>query len=197
MASMRDMRRSSTHGPFFEERLIAQLPLRDSLTARSSAATLLAAAATADDVTVGLLALLTGAVADRRHAPGRLRMVTQRAAALATTVRVVDGVHGLAAGLRAHAEVALASGLADGDVLVVGVADHADRRPAVGAHLAHLARGQAQGGVVALLGHQLHADAGGARHLRAAPRLELDVVDQGADGHRGQRHRVADLDVHA
>ena len=105
-------------------------------------------------------------------------MVAQRAAALATAVRMVDGVHGLAARLRAHAQVALAAGLADRDVLVVGVADHADRRAAGGAHLAHLAGGQAQRRVVALLGHQLHADAGGARELRAAARLELDVVHQ-------------------
>src|SRR3982751_690425 len=103
----------------------------------TSAAALLAAAAAADDVAVGLLALLAGAVADRRHAPGRLRMVAERRRALAAAVRVVDRVHGGAARLRAHAHVALAAGLADRDVLMVGVADHAHRRPALRAHLAH------------------------------------------------------------
>src|SRR3954447_21934001 len=110
---------------------------------------------------------------------------------------MVDRVHGLAACLRAHAQMALTARLADRDVLMVGVADDADGGAALRAHLAHLARGQAQGGVTALLGHQLHAHAGRARELRAAPRLELDVVDQGADRHRGQRHRVADDDVGA
>src|SRR5215207_7520666 len=128
----------------------------------TSAAALLAAATAADDVAVGLLALLAGAVADRRHAPGRLRVVAQRRGALATAVRVVHRVHGGAARLRAHAHVALAAGLAHGDVLVIGVADRPDRRAALGADLAHLAGRQAQGGVAAILGHQLHAGAGRA-----------------------------------
>src|SRR5215208_5834778 len=106
----------------------------------TSAAALLAAAAAADDVAVGLLALLAGAVADRRHAPGRLRVVAERRGALAAAVRVVDRVHRGAAGLRPHAEVALASRLAHGDVLVVRVADRADGRAALRAHHAHLAR---------------------------------------------------------
>src|SRR4051794_3351215 len=127
MDSIRSISRSSTHGPFLDERDISGRLACGG----SSAASLLAAASAADDVTVGLLALLAGAVADRRHAPGRLRMVAQRPAALAAAVRMVDRVHGLAARLRAHTEVALAAGLADGDVLVVGVADHADGRAAL------------------------------------------------------------------
>ena len=62
---MRFIRRSSTHGPFFVDRPIwptASLP----------------AAAAAHDVLVGRLALLAGAVAERRHAPGRDRMAARR-----------------------------------------------------------------------------------------------------------------------
>src|SRR4029079_13516559 len=132
-----------------------------------------------DDVAVGLLALLAGAVADRRHAPGRLRVVAQRGGALATAVRVVHRVHGGAARLRAHAHVALAAGLAHGDVLVVGVADDADGRAALGPDLAHLPGGQAQRRHAGVLGHQLDADAGGATELGATARLQLDVVDHG------------------
>src|SRR3954451_19752372 len=126
-------------------------PTAPSLRNGSSAATLLAAATAADDVTVGLLALLAGAIADRRHAPGRLWMVAQGAGALAAAVRVVHRVHGGAARLRAHTHVALAAGLAHRDVLVVGVADDADGAAALGAHHAHLAGGQAQGRHAALL----------------------------------------------
>src|SRR5215203_4363894 len=104
----------------------------------TSAAALLPAATAADDVSVGLLALLAGAVADRRHAPGGHRVVAQRAGALATAVRMVHRVHGGVARLRAHAHVALAAGLAHGDVLVLGVADGAHGRAAVRAHQAHL-----------------------------------------------------------
>src|SRR5829696_8277072 len=109
----------------------------------TSAAALLATAAAADDVAVGLLALLAGAIADRRHAPGRLRVVAQRRGALATAVRVVHRIHGGAARLRADAHVTLAADLAHGDVLVVGVADRPDRRATLGADHPHLAGGQA------------------------------------------------------
>src|SRR3712207_4742335 len=143
----------------------------------SAAASPLATATAADDVTVRLLALLAGAVAERRHAPRGLRMVAQRAGALAAAVRVVDRVHGLAARLRAHAQVALAAGLADRDVLVVGVADDADGRPALRADHAHLARGQAQRRHGALAGHQLDRRARRAGELAALAGLQLDVVD--------------------
>ena len=58
-----------------------------------------------------------------RASPGGAR----RCGALAAAVRVVDRVHGRTARLRAHAHVALAAGLADRDVLVVGVADRRRR----------------------------------------------------------------------
>src|SRR6202000_2472440 len=54
---------------------------------------LLAATSAADDVTVGLLALLAGAVAERRLAPRGDRVATGRVVSLAAAVRVVDRVH--------------------------------------------------------------------------------------------------------
>src|SRR5487761_1565740 len=81
----------------------------------------LPATATANDVAIGELAALAGAIAERRHAPGRHRVTTGGGRALAAAVRVVDRVHRHAAGLRAYAEVAAAPGLADLDVLVLGV----------------------------------------------------------------------------
>ena len=58
-------------------------------------------------------------------------------------------------------------------------------------------RGQAQGGEVALLGHQLHARTGRAGHLAALARAQLDVVHRGADRDVAQRQRVAGPDVGA
>src|SRR4051794_35885810 len=115
--------------------------------------------------------------------------------ALAAAVRVVDRVHRGAAGLGAHAEVALAARLAHGDVLVVGVADRADGCAAQLADHPHLAGGQAQGRHAGLARHQLDARAGAAGELPAAARLELDVVNDGADRDAQQRQRVADGDV--
>src|SRR4051812_42592155 len=122
-------------------------------------------------------------------------MAPGRGGALAAAVRVVDGVHGRAARLRAHAHVALAAGLAHLDVLVIGVADRADGRPALVADHAHLARGQAQGRHAGVLGHELDGGPGGAAHLPAAARLELDVVDDGAGGDPGERQGVARADL--
>src|SRR5208282_3434006 len=95
-ASMRAIRRSSTHGPFLLERLIAHT-LRD----RASSLLALAASAAADDVAAGGLVAFARAVAERRHAPRRHRMTARGRRALAAAVRVVDRVHGGAARLRA------------------------------------------------------------------------------------------------
>ena len=84
-----------------------------------------AGAPTTDDQLLGRLGLVTGAalgLAPRRH-----RVATTGGLALATTERVVDGVHGDATALRAHALPAVAAGLADLDQLGLGVADLADR----------------------------------------------------------------------
>src|SRR4051794_6083297 len=116
---------------------------------------------------------------------------------LAAPVRVVDGVHRGAARLRSLALVTVAPRLADRDVLMVGVADRADARARVERDGAHLARGQAQRGALALLGDELDRRAGGAPHLAAAAGRELDVVDRGAGGDRAKRQAVARLDVSA
>src|SRR4051812_47860257 len=122
-------------------------------------------------------------------------MTARRGGALAAAVWMVDRVHRSAARLRADALVAVASGLADVDVLVLHVADRADAGAAVHRHHPHLARGQAQGGPLALLRHELDRGAGGAAELAAAAGRELDVVDHGARRDVAQRQAVADLDV--
>src|SRR5664280_2368311 len=172
-ASMRFIKRSSTHGPFLLERLIAAphlprtrrpsrtrtqgawrtdrrstgspigqhasdrgrrsgagirgrgaLPPTDPSCWSDSSLLALSTSSAAHDVCVGALVLLARAVAERRHAPRRDRVATGRRRALAAAVRVVDRVHRRAARLRAHAHVALAPGLADLHVLVLGVAEH-------------------------------------------------------------------------
>src|SRR3954453_14637687 len=122
-------------------------------------------------------------------------MAAGRRRARATAVRVVDGVHRGAAGLRAHAHVTLAPRLADLDVLMVGVADRADGAAALLAHETHLAGRQAQRRHAGVARHQLDAGARRAAELAAAPGLELDVVDDRADRDAPQRQRVADSDV--
>ena len=92
-------------------------------------------------------------------------------------------------------QVARASGLADRHVLVLEVADLADRGVAADVHLAHLARRKTERRPVAFARHELRAGAGRTDHLAALAFLQLDVVNRRAEGDLRQRQRVADQDV--
>src|SRR5690349_11629901 len=144
-----------------------------------------------------LLARLVAArlVALRRLAPGGARVTAARRLALAAAHRVVDGVLGHAAHVRANAQPAAAPGLADHDVLVLDVAHLPDHAMAVEVETAHLARRQADLGVVTLFRHELAHRPGGARDAGAAVREQLERVDRRAERHRAQRHRIARHDV--
>src|SRR6266702_1298840 len=82
-------------------------------------------AAALDDEDVGAL-VVAGLVSAGGLAPGSDGMPSARGLAFTTAVRVVDGVHGDAAVGGANTFPAVASGLAYGDCLMVGVADLAD-----------------------------------------------------------------------
>ncbi len=122
-------------------------------------------------------------------------MAPARGLALAAAQRVVDGVHGHTAGLGPHALPAAAAGLADLHQLGLGIADLADGAAAVDGHPTHLGGGQAQGGEVALLGHELDAHAGAAGKLAPAARPQLHVVDGGTDRDVAEGQGVAGADL--
>src|SRR5205085_245892 len=105
------------------------------------------------------------------------RVAAAGGAALAAAHRVADRVHAGAAVVRLAAHPALAAGLAQADVHVVGVADRPDRRPARRADAPHLAGRQRDLRPLALAGGQRGAGAGRPAHLAAAAGLHLDVVD--------------------
>src|SRR6266702_3043157 len=67
-----------------------------------------------------------------RLAPGRNRVAATRSAALAAAMRVIDRVHRHAAHRGPAAQPATPTGLADDNVLLIGVRHRADRRPALG-----------------------------------------------------------------
>src|SRR5262249_4778441 len=128
---------------------------------------------------------------------GRDRVATTRALALTTAERVVDGVHGDAAHVRALALPAVATRLADRHEPDLGVADRPDRGPAVDGDPPHLGGREAEGGEEAFLGDELDRRPGAAAELGAGARLQLDVVHHGADRDEAQRHRVAGPDLRA
>ena len=150
--------------------------------------------ATAHDQPVRRL-VVPGLLALGRLAPRRDRMAAARGAALAAAMRVVDRVHRHAAHRGPAAEPAVSPGLADHDVLLVGVRHRADRRPAFGAHHAQLAGGQPQQRIALVAADQLGIGSGRAGDLAALAGLHLDIVDDRADRHAAHRHRVAGLDV--
>src|SRR5712671_6249832 len=119
-------------------------------------------AADHDELAGGLV--LAGLLALGREAPWRDRM----AAALgAAAVRVVDRVHGDAAVVRHAALPALAAGLADRRVHVVGVRHRADGCHAAAMHQALLGRRQAKNDVILVATNDLHISAGRTRKLAA------------------------------
>src|ERR1700712_448767 len=172
------IRWSSTNGPFFRLRGISLLPL--------------ARLAATDDQGIAGLALARAAL---RLAPGGDRVTATGGLALATTVRVVDGVHPDTTDGRALALPAHAAGLAPVDVGLLGVADLAHGGAAAYVDVAHLARGHPQLCARALLGDELGTVAGGTGDLGTATGPELDAVDRRTDRDVAQRQVVARLDV--
>src|SRR3954447_26043632 len=160
------IRWSSTNGPFFRLRGISSLPY---------SALVLAGLAAADDEGVAGLALARPALG---LAPRGHRVASTRGLALATTVRVVDGVHDHTADGRALALPPHPAGLAPVDVRLLGVADLADGGAAAHVDVAHLTGGHPQLRAGAFLGDELGAVAGGAGDLGTATGPELDAVDR-------------------
>src|SRR5881394_1860854 len=120
-----------------------------------------------------------------------------RALAFAAAERVIDGVHRDAAHAGAATQPARLPRLADGQQLMLGVADFTDRGETLAADHAHFRRAQPQRDVVAFFRHDLRARAGAAAQLAAATDLQLDVVDRRAQRDLEQRHGVAGADIRA
>src|SRR5689334_5198139 len=126
-----------------------------------------------------------------RLAPGRNRMTATRGAAFAAAMRMVDRVHGHAAIVRTLAAPYGATGLAVIDVAVVGVRHGTHGGHAGTVHDALLARVEAQNRHALVAADKLGVTASRTGDLTALAWLQLDVVDDRANRHRGQRHRIA------
>src|SRR5439155_5025234 len=146
----------------------------------------------ADDVLVRPLVLALFLLA---HAPGRARVPSSGSLPFAAAERVVDRIHRDAAHRRPDPEPAAPAGLAEGDVLVVQVADLADGRLADLVHPANLAGRQLDLHPAGVLGEELRRAAGAPHQLPAPPRLQLDVVDRRAERDALQGQGVPDQDV--
>src|SRR5580704_13210709 len=128
----------------------------------------------ADDQTVRRL-FLARLVSLGGLAPRRLGMVSLRLA-LATAMRMVNGVHRDSTHVTALAEPSRAPGLADRNIFMIEIADLADSGATIRLHHPLLARGQLEQRHLALFRHQLRLHARAARELGAGARLHLDCV---------------------
>ena len=108
---------------------------------------------------------------------------------------VIDRVHRDTAVRGANSLPAVASSLTDGNVLVISVANLADRRHAFDQHLAGLAGGQLQESVIAFLRDEVDLCAGRTRHLGALTRAKLDVVHNRTDRDVLERQSIADQNI--
>src|SRR6266545_6159303 len=98
-------------------------------------------------------------------------MTAARGLAFAAAERMIDRVHRDAAHVRSLPEPAAAAGFANRDVLVIEIADLADRGEALHVDLADLARRHLDRRVGAFLRHELHRRSGAASDLTAFSRL--------------------------
>src|SRR5580704_5136801 len=103
-------------------------------------------------------------------------MAATGAAAFAAAERMIDRIHRDAAVMRHAAQPALAPGLADRDVHVVGVGDRADRPHAAAVNEPLLARIEPQDDVFLVAADDLGIGAGGAGDLPAFADLQFDIV---------------------
>src|SRR6188472_1994628 len=104
-------------------------------------------------------------------APGRRRRTSTRALAFTATERVIDRVHGDTPNLGSLAQPAALARLADREQLVLRVAHLAYGGETPAMDEPHLGGAKPEGDVVAFLGHNLGARAGGTRQLAALPDL--------------------------
>src|SRR5688572_10330662 len=136
---------ASMKGPFLTERaMLFRLPLHDELVRPL---------------------VVAGLVTQRRLSPGRHRVITLHAA-LASAMRMIDGIHHHTADRRTYAHVTHTSRLAQRDVFMVEVANLSDRCHADHIHQANFARRQLYVSVCAFLRDQLCTRASAPCHLR-------------------------------
>src|SRR5205085_9369499 len=134
--------------------------------------------------------IVAGTGARGRLAPRSDWMAAARGPAFTTAMRMVDRVLGDSAGQRAYAHPPGAAGLGQRLVGIVGVRHRADGRHAVRADVALLARVETDDHHSAIAADDLHISARRTRDLTALARLHLDVVDDGADRHLADLHRI-------
>src|SRR5258707_7034954 len=150
---------------------------------------------TLNDLLVGTL-VPAGLLAQRRESPGRLRVITLDLA-FSSAVRMIHSVHGHAAHGGLDAAPPGASGLAKRFILMIKVANLANRGHAIDGKLAHFAAWHLDQREVAFFAEQLRRATCRANGVSAASRVQLEVVHHRAGRNVANLQRVAGKNVRA
>src|SRR5712672_1836254 len=137
-----------------------------------------------------------GLLAQRWESPRRLRVVALDAA-FSSAVRMIHRVHGHAAHGGLDAAPPRASGLAERFILMVKVANLANRSHAIDRKLSYFTAGHLHKREIAFFTQKLRRSARGAHRLPAASRIQLQVVYHGAGRNVANLQRVAGKNVRA
>src|SRR5215831_6049263 len=156
---------ASTNGPFFCERMLLCLPLHDEL--------------------VGSF-VVSRLISKRWLAPWRQWMIALHAA-FSSAVRVIDWIHHDTTNRWADSHMTSTSGLPDGDVFVIEVADLTNRGAAIHIHQSDFAGWKFHVSIFTLFRDDLGGGAGTAGHLRTLAGTEFDVVNRGTERNVLQR----------
>ena len=109
---------------------------------------------------------------------------------LTAAVRMVDRIHDDSTNVWPTAEPSRAPRFADGNILMIEIADLPDGRHTGSQNSPHLPGLQSHLHIAFFAAHNLGKTAGAADQLPALARLQLDVVDRGPQRHRGQGKRI-------
>src|SRR6266852_4680774 len=137
-----------------------------------------------------------GLLAQRWESPGGLRVIALDLA-LSSAVRMIHRIHGHAAHGGLDAPPPGASGLAERFILMVKVANLANRGHAVDGKLAHFAAGHLHQREVPFLAEQLRRATRGTHGLPAASRVQLKVVHHRAGRNVANLQSIARKNVRA
>jgi len=97
---------------------------------------------------------------------------------------VSDGVHRCASYVGSATDVSLSAGLAELDILMVGIAQPANCRPALLANHPHFTTWQNDGDPVAFFSHNFCGVSGTSNQLSALSGCHFDIMDFDAFSHR-------------
>jgi hypothetical protein len=123
--------------------------------------------------------------------------ITLSRLSFATTMRVVDRIHDDTANMRASPLPSGPTGLANTNIFMVRIANLPDRRHASRKNPTHFARPEPYLNILAIAAHDLSRSTRTTNQLSALPRLQLDIMDRGTQGHAGQWQSISNANLSA